>query len=109
MSVVPFNRDQVARHYAMRHTRTDPDIQEVIYLPDDAPEREIRFIEVNSKLTDMTDDWLEPMDFGVDRDTDNFHTLFILDVTPDQWRRILDHELALPVGWSLENFVRYSK
>ena len=43
MSVVQFDRDQMARWYADRHLQTDRGIVAVYYLPAGAPEREIRF------------------------------------------------------------------
>ncbi len=97
----PFNRDSSARWYAKQHLKTDPAIRSVYYLPTNAPEREIRFIEVNELIADRNDDALEPIDFGVDTGTESEHKVFILDVTPRQWTQIRQLSLALPQGWSL--------
>lgn len=96
-----FNRDSWAALYARKHLQTDPGIQKVLYLPAEAPEREIRLVEVNELLAIRDEDVCEAIDFGVDRDSANAHTLKVLDVTPSQWERIQKDELTLPDGWSL--------
>jgi hypothetical protein len=107
MSVTQFDRDSMARWYAKRHLKTDPAICAVHYLPANSPNREIRFIEVNKLIADRNDDTLEPVDFGVDTGTESEHKLFVLDVTPPQWDRILAASLALPPGWSLDDSVAF--
>jgi len=107
MPVTQFDRDSLARSYAKLHLQTDPGIRSVYYLPTDAPEREIRFVEINELIADRNDDALEPVDFGVDMGMDAEHRLFVLDVTPSQWDRINQSSLALPPGWSLENAVPF--
>ena len=91
----------MARWYATEHLKTDPGIVAVHYLPANAGEREIRFIEVNHLIGERTDDVLDPIDFGVDAGTEIAHRLFVLDVTPQQWERIRSGELHLPANWSL--------
>ncbi len=107
MPVTLFDRDALARWYAEQHVKTDPGIRSVYYLPTDAPEREIRFIEVNELIGNRDDDTLEPIDFGVDTGTETEHKLFVLDVTPSQWNRIRASLLRLPQGWSLDNATPY--
>ena len=97
-----FNGDSMARLYAKRHLKTDPGIREVYYLPAGAPEREIRFIEINDLIADRDKHPLEPIDFGVDIGGTEAHTLLVLDVTPVQWEKINKKELQLPTGWSLD-------
>ena len=109
MPATQFDRDSKARWYATQHLKTDPGIQSVHYLPTNAPDREIRFVEVNDLIVDRNDDALEPLDFGVDTGTDSEHKLFVLDVTPSQWDRIRQESLALPPGWSLEAAVLLEK
>jgi len=107
MSVVEFNRDSMARWYASQNIQTDPGIEVIYYLPENAGDREIRFVYVNKLLGDRTDDVLEPIDFGIDRDTANAHRLIFLDVTPEQWKRIEKGSLSLPLGWSLKNKIQF--
>ena len=109
MPTTQFDRDSMARWYAEEHLKTAPGITVVYYLPTDAGDREIRFIEINSLLAERTDDALEPIDFGIDMGSDNAHKLYVLDVTEDQWRRLQAGELALPAGWSLEGGVAHRK
>lgn len=103
MPITRFDRDATACWYAHEHLKTDPGIVEIHYLPHGADEREIRFVEVNKLLGRRTDDILEPIDFGVDPGTENAHRLLVLDVTPDQWKRIRAGMLPLPGTWSLED------
>ena len=107
MPAIQFDRDAMARWYAKQHLKTDPGIVSVHYLPQNAGEREIRFIEVNSLIGDRNDDALVPIDFGVDTGTESAHTLFVLDVTPKQWNRICRKTLRLPADWSLNGAVQY--
>lgn len=104
-----FDRDALAKHYADVHLETDPGVVSIHYLPENADEREIRLLEVNKLIGDITDASLEPIDFGMDRGTDKRHQLLILDVTPDQWERIKSKELALPDGWVLDKMISLPK
>ena len=97
----------MAHWYAQEHLKTDPGIGLIYFLPDNAPEREIRLVEINTLIGDRNDDSLEPIDFGIDGGTDNAHKLWVLDVTPSQWRRIEARSLRLPNGWSLKDSVRF--
>lgn len=97
------SRDALARSYANRHLKTDPGIREVYYLPADAPEREIRFVEVNELIANRDQDPLEPIDFGIETNGETAHRLVVLDVTPAQWEKINRRELPLPQGWTLKD------
>ncbi len=109
MSVVQFDKHQMARRYAKRHLETDPGTRAIYYLPASAPEREIRFLEVNELLAVRENDPLEPIDFGVDRGGAEAHSLLVLDVTPAQWKKISTSELQLPEGWSLDGAIRFAR
>ena len=107
MPATQFDRDSMASWYAREHLKTDPGILAVYYLPTDADDREIRFVEINNLIGDRNDDVLEPIDFGVDAGTDTAHKLFVLDVTPEQWERIRTQRLSLPGKWSLQDAIHY--
>lgn len=109
MPATQFDRDTMARWYAKEHLKTDPGVRSIYYLPTNAPEREIRFIEINELIADRDDDTLEPIDFGVDTGTETEHKLFVLDVTPRQWDRMQESSLQLPRGWSLQDAVPYCR
>ena len=105
MPATLFDRDAMAQWYANQHVKTDPGIRSVYYLPTNAPEREIRFVEINELIGDRDDDTLEPIDFGVDTGIGTEHKLLVLDVTPSQWDRIKASQLPLPRGWSLDGAI----
>jgi hypothetical protein len=107
MSVAQFNRDEMAKEYAESHLRTDPGIRTVYYLPAGAPEREIRLLEVNDLMAVRESDPLEPLDFGVDIDGTDPHSLLVVDVTPAQWDQVREGAVPLPAGWSLDERVEY--
>ncbi len=107
MSTSQFDRDSLAQWYAQSHLETDPGVDRVVYLPNEAPDREIRFVEINTMIGDRTDDSLEPIDFGIDTGTDNAHKLLVLDVTPAQWERIRSRQLPLPSNWSLDKALEF--
>jgi hypothetical protein len=106
MSTVAFDRDSMARWYAKQHLKVDEGIEKVIYLPTNAGEREIRFLEINTEMLDP-DDHLEPISYGVDMGTGNEHVLWIIDVTPEQYERIRNNTLQLPNNWNLDAAVIY--
>lgn len=104
-----FSRDEMARWYATRHLKTDPGIRSIYYLPKHAPEREIRFVEINELIADRDKDALEPIDFGVDTGAASAHRFLVLDVTPSQWKRIQSTNLHLPPGWTLDEAISFSR
>ena len=107
--MIEFKRDEWARSYAKRHLTTDPGILTIQYLPTSAPDREIRFVEINELMPTRDDDPLEPIDFGVDTGTESAHSLMVLDVTPDQWDKIVSDPTRLPDGWSLEGRIPFQR
>ena len=107
MSTTSFDRDSLAQWYAMEHLKTDPGVDEIYYLPVNSPEREIRFIEINSLIGELEDKAIEPIDFGVDFGRESQHQLLVLDVTPAQFERMLRSSLPLPSGWSLDGAVPF--
>ncbi len=102
MHAVQFNRDDMARWYAKKHLKTDTGTRSIYYLPRDAAEREIRFVEINDLMAVRESDPLEPIDFGVDIGSKSAHRLLVLDVTPSQWEKIQTNEIPLPPGWTLD-------
>jgi len=75
MKTMSFNRDQMARFYAKQHLKTDPGTILVLYLPQNADEREVRLIEVNNLMGDRNDNAFFPISFCLDReDKQSTHT-----------------------------------
>lgn len=107
MPTTSFDRNSLARWYAIEHLKTDPGICEVYYLPTNSGEREIRFVEINTLIGELEDEALEPIDFGIDFGLESQHKLLVLDVTPAQFERIRQSSLPLPRGWSLEGAIPF--
>lgn len=102
-----FDRDEFARWYAKRHFDTDAGVEQIFFLPTNSPPREIRFLEINRMISEITPP--EPIDFGVAIDGAETHTLYVLDVTPGQWDAIERKELPLPTGWTLEGILELGR
>jgi hypothetical protein len=102
----PTSRDQVAAWIARKHLAVDPGITDILYLPSDSPEREIRLIEANSLLTGSAGEEVTPIDFGLNVEGLSFK-LLVLDVTPDQWKEIVEGKSQLPPGWILAGNQRF--
>lgn len=107
MATIAFDRDATAQWYAQQHLKVDRGIAEVVYLPTNAGDREIRFLEINADMLDA-DDSLEPINFGVDMGTGNEHVLWVIDLTPEQYERLREKKLSLPKTWTLDAAVHYS-
>ena len=105
MATVDLARDQLAEVYANRHWRTDAGVEAIYYLPEKAPDREIRLVEVNREVTSLEGLPIEPMDFGIDANGESFYRLLVLDLSPAQWHRICENEISLPAGWTLKGAV----
>lgn len=104
MQATQFDRDQVAAWYAKQHLNADSGIFEIVYLPENADDREIRFVEINRTMSDSgSEDQLVPIDFGVDMGQESEHRLWVLDVSQKQWDEIQSGCLTLPSGWELTN------
>lgn len=107
MSFATFDRDSMARWHADRQMATDPEVEDIYYLKTNAPDREVRLIEVNSQIVPRDEDPIHPLDFGVDRGGETDHKLLIADVTPGQWAEIESGKISLPDGWTLEGAIHY--
>jgi hypothetical protein len=94
------SRDSVAQWVAHNHMFIDPGIIEVWYLPEGAPENEIRLLEVNAMLNENAHEQTPPVDFGFDEGNLAFR-LFVWDVSPTAWKRIQEGEVLLPPGWNV--------
>jgi len=94
-----FDRDELALHYANLHFDVDEGVREIYHLPQGAPPREIRLLEVNSLVAEIQNP--EPIDFGVHTGPDR-HVLIVLDVTPHQWELLEQGRKPMPAGWTLK-------
>ncbi len=97
---VDFDRDSQARVYATQHLDFDSGVVQIFYLPTNAPDREIRLLEVNRLIPETPP---TAIDFGVAIDGPDAHKLIVFDVTPTQWEAIEQGSLMIPDGWTLED------
>jgi hypothetical protein len=94
------DRDFIAAWLAKKHFIADSAIREVWYLPKNAPQDEIRLLELSDRLAG-NESRVDPLDFGLDIDGANFR-LMVADVTTDQMEQIKQNRQQLPPGWSLD-------
>jgi hypothetical protein len=94
-------RDEAAGWIARKHLAADPGVTDVWYLPGNAPEREIRLLEVNVLLAEFGEEERLPIDFGFDVDGTVF-SLLVLDLTPNQWKQVREGAAPLPENWNLD-------
>ena len=98
------SRDLFARWLARRHLLTDPGISRVVYLPANAPDKEVRLLEVNTLVSVPAGarQFVEPLEFTPDLPGIRY-TVLVADLTPAQWKVARKNpERILPEGWTLD-------
>jgi hypothetical protein len=98
------NKEDFSRWIAQQHFDIDKGISRILYLPTGAPEKEVRLLEVNELASIPENAPLEAVDFRPDIDGIDY-SLFVVDVTPQQFERVKRGDIPLPKGWSLEKCV----
>lgn len=96
------SREEFARWIARRHFAIDKGFSRILYLPFDAPPKEVRLLEVNDLAHIPERAPVEAVDFmpeisGIE------YSLFVADVSPRQFEAIGRGEIELPEGWSLKD------
>ncbi len=94
------SRDEVAAWVARKHLLADSSVSQVWYLPQGAPPEDIRFLEVNDRLS-RGGDRVEAIDFGLDIGGVPFR-LFVADVTTEELQDVKRDPTRLPQGWALD-------
>jgi hypothetical protein len=92
--------EDVAAWVAKQHFVSDGSVREVWYLPQGAPPKEIRLLELNDLLAGPSSQ-TEAIDFGLEVEGAQFR-LMIADITSEQLEEIKRDPSRLPPGWSLE-------
>ena len=95
------DRHTVASWLARQHLAIDPGIAEIHYLH--APAAEIRFVEINRLLPIPAPQsgQFDFVDFALDIDQLDL-SLSVIDMTGEQWQKVLAGVLRLPEGWPVE-------
>ena len=101
MSGITRERAAFATWLAGQHLRFDSRLTQVVYLPNAAPDDEVRLLEVNTGL------YPEPGKPIVSVETTPAvaglpFRVCIADVTPEEWQQIQTNPGLLPAGWSLQ-------
>lgn len=94
------NKDQVAQLLADAHREVDPSIIRIVRLVSDLENdgREpVKLLEVNPFTSPSG---IVPIAFGADPPTVPY-PLVVVEVTEDEYQKILDGALPLPPGWRL--------
>jgi hypothetical protein len=92
-------KDDAARYLAESHASIESTITEIIRImsPNETSESEpIKLLEVNTLTTPSG---VMPVSFGPAPDV-SFSSV-VVDVTPDEFKKIQTEELRLPKGWTL--------
>jgi hypothetical protein len=93
------NIEGVVEKIAREHFELDESLEKIIWFkPDDM--QEINLLEINP-ITPATGD---VMSFYFPPSTDVPYDLYLAEVTPQEWQRVLQSEIPMSEGWSLKNF-----
>src|SRR5580704_7133329 len=95
--------DQQAVWLAGRHYEIETGISDIVRLEQDVTVdensvRKIGLLEVNSNTVPAG---IMPIEFGPAPSSGLNYPSVIVEVTPEEFERILSHQLALPAGWRL--------
>jgi hypothetical protein len=100
MSQATQERAAFAEWLGRQHLNFDNRLMQIIYLPTGAPEDEVRLLEVNTGLYPDPGTPLVPVEM-TPAVIDLPFRILVLDVTPDEWKKIQSDPNLLPTGWNL--------
>ncbi len=90
---------------ALQHLHFDSRLTQIVYFPKDAPDDEVRLLEVNLGLYPVPGEPIFAVRTTPVTNDLPFH-VWVADVTPDEWSKIQTDPSLLPDGWKLgENVV----
>lgn len=93
-----------AEDLIQEHFELEPSLEQVIWVN---PEKttEMRLLEINPETPptgSVLSFYFPPYD-------DFPYGTKIAEITPEEWEKILRHEITLPNGWTLDNYKVYSR
>jgi hypothetical protein len=94
----------VVEKIAHEHFELDESLEKVIWFKPDATQ-EINLLEINP-VTPATGDVLS---FYFPPSDEVPYHLYLAEVTPQEWQKVLQSEIPLPEGWSLANYKEFSR
>jgi hypothetical protein len=94
----------VAENLIQEHFELEPSLEKVVWINPEQP-AEIRLLEINSETftTGMVQSFYFPPSDEIP------YAMLLAEVTPEEWQRVLQNEIPLPEGWTLENYKVYSR
>ena len=82
----------------------EPSLEQVVWIDSDKT-AEIRLLEINPE-TPATGSVLA---FYFPPYEEFLYATHIAEIRPEEWQKILRHEIPLPEGWTLDNYKVYSR
>jgi len=93
-----------AEDLIQEHFELEPSLEQVIWVNSDKP-AEIRLLEINPE-TPATGAVLS---FYFPPYKNFPYATKMAEITPEEWQKIMRHEIPLPNGWTLDNYKVYSR
>ena len=93
-----------AEDLIQEHFELEPNLEKVIWINPDKT-TEMRLLEINPE-TPPTGSVLS---FYFPGDDEFPYAMKIAEITPEEWQKILRHEIPLPNTWTLENYKVFSR
>ena len=97
-------RAAFASWLARQHLQFDPRLTQVIYLPTNAPDDEVRLLEINTGLFPGPKDSILAIETTPAMNDLPFR-VWVADITPEEWKEIQSGSNLLPQGWELNENV----
>lgn len=96
--------ESIVEGIIQEHFELDENLEKVIWIKSRATP-EICLLEINPDTfaTGMVQSFYFPPSDEVP------YPLVLAEVTPEEWQKVLRHEIELPEGWSLENHQTFSR
>ncbi len=98
------NLESVVKKFVNEHFALDENLERVIWIKSGNTPA-IRLLEINSE----TPPTAEVLSFYFPPSDELPSALFLAEIKPEEWQKILQSQIALPEGWSLENHQVFSR
>lgn len=98
-------KDQVVEALVVEHFANEPDLEQDIWLCGDEPQDEIRLLHLDNGTIPTGD--VQSFRFAPTPEVP--YAVRLAQVTPDEWDRVQNHEVALPPSWSLKDRRTYAR
>jgi len=92
----------VAENLIQEHFDLEPNLEKIIWINPDKT-TEIRLLEINSDT--ITTGMVQSFYFAPWEEIP--YAMKIAEITPEEWQKILQAEIPLPEGWTLDNYKVY--